>query len=76
MAFYMMNSVMVFRSICFWSYNSILICLLNAWSFLLKEEFQPQPLLLLLKLDHSKKKKKKNNFYRAIWIKLQKKLFL
>lgn len=41
MAFYMMNSVMAFKSICFWSYNSMLIFLLNAWSFLLKEKFQP-----------------------------------
>lgn len=55
MAFYMMNSVMAFKSICFWSYKSILIFLLNAWSFLLKEKFQPQPHLLLLKLNNFEK---------------------
>lgn len=37
MAFYMMNSVMAFKNICFLSYNSLLIFLLNAWSFLFKE---------------------------------------
>lgn len=56
MAFYIMNSVVAFKSVCFWRYNSTLFFPLNAWSFLLKEEFQPQPLLLSMKLNNSGKK--------------------
>lgn len=37
--------------------SSFSFWMLSFWSFLLKDEFQPQPLLLLLKLNHSEKNK-------------------